>query len=402
MIDIVTEQEFNLKNITQIGTPGEGEKIYIEDSAYARIHMDVLKEMQVFVLMGHTSCQEGKYTTFVEAAFPVEEIMFENTTPIWNNRVWSEVFHEIKCSYEKSIIVGWALDIKGVTPQITSELEAIHREHFGGLHQLFFLLDTVGQEEYFYLNKNNHLYQKDGFYIYYDAGKKRVAENLNRMPKQVTNHVRPRQERHISITPEYFSETSNKMKKKQETEQEMSKRKEPENYGRPSARQVLMEQQTHTVSGNGEHSGALGVAAAVILLVGIIGAAYLKNPQEFKEIQKIITTFGEHKSDDSMQTGNDIIYLGTEEMRQETQETGSTQQGQPTEAPQDSSTQLQDAAGQSQDAGDQSQNAGGQSQQTALSGEEAAGRNTEQAATETAAMIPVEKIDGGIPDNMVQ
>lgn len=176
MMDIVTEKELNLKNITQIGTPNDREKIYIEDFVYTRIHMEEYEEKRVFILMGHTTCAKGEYTIFVEEALPVQNIMFSNNTPIWTNRTWSEMFREIRRSYEDYIIVGWALDLKGAAPAVTPELESIHREHFGGTRQLLFLLDTGTQEEYFYYNKNNHLYRKKGFYIYHNTARKRTQE----------------------------------------------------------------------------------------------------------------------------------------------------------------------------------------------------------------------------------
>ena len=38
MIDIVSGPQRDLKNIRQIGAPAEGDRIYIENSAYARVH----------------------------------------------------------------------------------------------------------------------------------------------------------------------------------------------------------------------------------------------------------------------------------------------------------------------------------------------------------------------------
>ena len=38
MIDIAEGPGRDLKNIRQIGTPAEGDRIYIENAAYARVH----------------------------------------------------------------------------------------------------------------------------------------------------------------------------------------------------------------------------------------------------------------------------------------------------------------------------------------------------------------------------
>ena len=40
------------------------------------------------------------------------------------------------------------------------EIEKLHREQFGGAHQLFYFVDSLEKESYFYVNRNNHLRQK--------------------------------------------------------------------------------------------------------------------------------------------------------------------------------------------------------------------------------------------------
>ncbi|MBR3812004.1 MAG: hypothetical protein IKJ16_06740 [Agathobacter sp.] len=166
----------NLKNVKQIGTPREENKIYIENMTYNKIKEDSYHEKRVFVLMGHTERMGEKYATFIEAAISVSGIEFSGNLPRWNNTAWSEVFREIKHLYEDMIIVGWALDVKGMPARMTPDLERIHREHFGGVHQLLFLLDSLEKEEQFYIYKENKLLSKDGFYIYHKArSKERVT-----------------------------------------------------------------------------------------------------------------------------------------------------------------------------------------------------------------------------------
>lgn len=171
MIEIVMDNERNLKNLKQIGTPREENKIYIENLVYSKIRGDSYQDKRVFVLMGHTERMEGHYATFVEAIIQVKDAEFAGNVPQWNNGMWGQVFREIKRTYEEMIIVGWAVDIRGMSPQLTPELERMHREHFGGVHQVLFLVDSLERDETFYIYKENRLVQKDGFYIYYRAHK---------------------------------------------------------------------------------------------------------------------------------------------------------------------------------------------------------------------------------------
>lgn len=392
MIDIINEKNLCLKNVTQIGTPSEEEKIYIEDAAYARIHMDEFWEQRVFVLMGHTECASGIYTTFIEAAIPVQEIDFEKNTPIWTNRAWSGVFREIKRAYENSIVVGWALDLKGIAPKITPELEAIHREYFGGVHQLFFLANTADREEYFYLNKNNHLYQKDGFYIYYSAKKTRIPQpsievNLPAKPFRshgistsisIPGYKQTEQQQNASdaaSAKDARRDTpAQRIVRKRSTNTE--RRKEEEKIvdfetARPRGRyrEMLMSQQPVQEKQKSTFS-ATAVALAVVLLAAIVGTAISKNPQQADKVQKIISTISQSVKSGKTETPQDGIIQITTEKFEESEKIDSA-----TESQADQSLGNSEAADQA--------NETGQTEQS-------------ETAAETS-YIPVEKIDGGIP-----
>lgn len=175
MIDIVTN------NVRQIGTPADEGRVYISEKAYKRIKTEGFKDKEVFVLMGHTESSGGRYATFVEAAIAVYDMEFDKNAPLWTNKVWSRVFAEIKKSYEELIIVGWAFRQDDFPAEPTPMLENIHREHFGGAHQLMFLLNRTEQEENFFIKKNNHLKKKTGFFVYYRMnGHSDSAESYNK------------------------------------------------------------------------------------------------------------------------------------------------------------------------------------------------------------------------------
>lgn len=248
MIEIVTDKDRNLKNIKQIGTPREDNKIYIENHAYSKIKEIGYTDKKVFVLMGHTERMEGRYATFVEAVIPVKDIEFSGNIPHWNNGVWKDVFSEIKRLYEEMIIVGWAIDIKGLRPRVTPELERVHREHFGGVHQLLFLMDTLEQEEVFYIYKENKLVSKDGFYIYHRARKK---ENVQTEPTPIEKR-QEKKKSDVKVDVEFVEE-------------------KPTRGG--TYRQMLQEQKTPKEP----ESGNMGLAIAVAMLIFVIGVGMYEN-----------------------------------------------------------------------------------------------------------------------------
>lgn len=248
MIEIVTDKDRNLKNIKQIGTPREENKIYIENHAYSKIKEIGYTDKKVFVLMGHTERMEGRYATFVEAVIPVKDIEFSGNIPHWNNGVWKDVFSEIKRLYEEMIIVGWAIDIKGLRPRVTPELERVHREHFGGVHQLLFLMDTLEQEEVFYIYKENKMVSKDGFYIYHRARKK---ENVQTEPAPIEKR-QEKKKSDVKVDVEFVEE-------------------KPTRGG--TYRQMLQEQKTPKEP----ESGNMGLAIAVAMLIFVIGVGIYEN-----------------------------------------------------------------------------------------------------------------------------
>ena len=271
MTEMESGKNRNLKNVKQIGTPREENKIYIENMTYNKIKEDSYREKRVFVLMGHTERMEGKYATFIEAAISVSGIEFSGNLPRWNNATWSETFREIKRLYEDMIIVGWALDIKGMTPQMTPDLERIHREHFGGVHQLLFLLDTLEQEETFYIYKENKLISKDGFYIYHKArSKERLAPAPVRKQVEVDFEV-PEQE--IQRGGRY--------------------------------RQLIQEQKKPE-----KDNGNIGIAVAVAILIFVIGVGVYENSGSIlgKE-DSIETNLLQNATEDGTETDGDEIEI---------------------------------------------------------------------------------------------
>lgn len=289
MIDIEMKNERNLKNIRQIGTPTQEDKIYIENAVYARIHEEDYAEKKVFVFMGHTECIQGRYTTFIEAAIPVLKMEFVQNAPQWNNRAWSDVFREVKRSYENSIIVGWAMDQKGYAPSMTPELEAIHREQFGGAHQVLFLMDSIEGEETFYINKGNWLQKKEGFYIFYARELRQVC------PPEVVVEM-PKRARIGSVPPA-----------------------EPK-ADRAQYRKTLQKKENVQEA---QHATSYAMTAAVALLVVIVGLGVVQDRIHVPGLQKAVQTiasFGDKEAQKAQ------VLVGTEirETQQNTQEAEDT------------------------------------------------------------------------------
>ncbi len=308
VIEIEMNKERNLKNLKQIGTPKEENKIYVEHMVYAKIKENSYKEKRVFVLMGHTERMESRYVTFVEGVIPVREITFQGNIPRWNNSTWSEVFREIKRLYEDMIIVGWAIDIKGMLPKVTPELERVHREHFGGVHQILFLLDTIEQEETFYIHKDYKLMPKDGFYIYQKARKK---ESMNL-------HTEKRE-----LIPIKVMETEeDKLPSKYETvdvEVDIQQEEEIRRILRGGRYRELVNGSQQKPTKNKEE-GTIGIAIAVAMLIFVIGVGiYEDRDNLFGTSNSIPTTILQEQKEEDVKTDVELQEESVETEHQDTE-----------------------------------------------------------------------------------
>ncbi len=177
MIEIIQEENWDNtqdkrglpKNIKQIGTPDTGDRIYIENSAYQKMHpYGQSAEKMVYIMLGRFDDFAGHACIFVEDAVKMNEVEFNGKLPQWNDESWGYLYRKIRPEHENMIIVGWAVDICGQAPSMTAQLERVHQTYFGGVHQVLFLMDTLEREEAFFSNRNGYLKRREGFYIYYD------------------------------------------------------------------------------------------------------------------------------------------------------------------------------------------------------------------------------------------
>ena len=207
--------------------------------------------------MGHTERMNGRYATFVEAVIPVGDMEFYGSIPKWNSKIWGNVFREIKRIYEEMIIVGWAMDIKGMAPKMTQELERVHREHFGGVHQLLLLMDSLEKEETFYNYRESRLAPQEGFYIYYRS---KVVKTVEEVQKAETVNLE------LEIPERHILENSGKT-----TKRTLEPNERVTSGGQ--YRELLRAKQMK----EGAENSNVGIAVAVALLMFVIGVGAYEN-----------------------------------------------------------------------------------------------------------------------------
>ena len=161
MMDLVerkdTKTEGKLpKNIRQIGEPGTGTKVFIEDYAYTYLHQlaeENLTSMKTAVLVG--DAKEGVQDLYSGRAGTGygtgnQKLVFPMNT---GGRYFGRSTNGMK---------GWMwwggfCLIPGFPPVLTEEMKTLHLRNFSGDRYVFFQMDVLDNEEIFYAGSASDL-----------------------------------------------------------------------------------------------------------------------------------------------------------------------------------------------------------------------------------------------------
>ena len=154
------------KNMRQIGEPGTGIRILVEDYAYTylcQLARENLTGMSTVILLGKIREDQA---VCVQGAMELD--MGQEMEQWFSGESWRAIFERIKTWFEDLEIVGWGLLNPGFPPALTERLTAIHNRHFPGKYQVFFQMDILDNEEVFYVREASGLLPRSGYYIYYE------------------------------------------------------------------------------------------------------------------------------------------------------------------------------------------------------------------------------------------
>lgn len=169
-----TEEEWKLpKNIRQVGEPGQGTRVLIEDYAYTYLHQlaeENLTCMKTAVLVGRA---ENAKRIYIQGAFEMD--MGQGQESWFSNEHWRDIFQTVRNWFEGMEVVGWFLTNPGFPPVLTETLKSLHNRHFPGEQYVFFQMDVMENEEVFYQRGNKSLAPLGGYYIYYEKNDKMQA-----------------------------------------------------------------------------------------------------------------------------------------------------------------------------------------------------------------------------------
>jgi hypothetical protein len=285
MIEIIREEELERKDkrvlpkdIKQIGTPDLGDRIYLEHRVYDFLHpYGSEREETAYVLLGRFENYAGRQCVFAEAAICLEEAVFEGGLPGWNDQTWGYIYRQLKKEHDNMVIIGWALDIKGQLSNMTAQLERMHQEHFGGTHQILFLMDSLEREEVFYSNRNGHLHRREGFYIYYD---RQPSSDCDFAPEK------PRLELQKC-------DLEQKERKQPLNMENLFEHEQGEECGKGSYRKQLRQAQ----EGKRSYASAL----LVLAFIGVLGGIAYHNQQRVSEMEAVLAQLNQQQLEETAQ-----------------------------------------------------------------------------------------------------
>ena len=166
-----TEGNFNLpKNIRQIGLPGEEYRIYIEDYVYTFLKKTAEKKEEkgsVAVFAGEIKWADGKEYLFVKGAVLLETRECTEEHVEIEDAAWQKLHEEMEKYFPGQEIAGWFMTGKGLTMEVSENLQRIHLKYFGG-EKVLMLMEPVESEEAFFLYENGQMVRQNGYYIYYE------------------------------------------------------------------------------------------------------------------------------------------------------------------------------------------------------------------------------------------
>ena len=304
MIEIIRQEDYGdtregglPKEIRQMGKPDVGDRIYVEDRVYRYLHpYGETEEKAAYVLLGRFENYSGRQCTFIEGAIRLEEMDFDGELPLWNDSTWGYIYKKLKKHYDDMAIVGWAMDIKGQLPNLTGRIEKMHQKHFGGVHQVLFLMDTLEREEAFYSSRNNRLYRRDGFYIYYGKGIPAVTEpqSLQAEPEvkmqpenrieDYERQIQEKRQKELELQEQIYLEESLNTIEETETD-------EPEEtYHRPYRREYregAYRKRTEQPEEK-ERASVLSSPLVLVLVVCVLGFTAYSNHQKMNDMQNAL------------------------------------------------------------------------------------------------------------------
>lgn len=180
MIEIICDRDEEIKdmlfrelpkNVRQIGDTKEKRKIYIEDFVVTYLNK-LAKPDHAYargaILLGDIYQTEEGIAVFISGAIEAQNLELDMDETIFNETVWQKLLVQRDNFFPGQEVVGWFLSRIGFSVEMNQKIIKAHLNNFPGNHKVLYMMDSLENEDAFYMCENQQLLRQKGYYIYYE------------------------------------------------------------------------------------------------------------------------------------------------------------------------------------------------------------------------------------------
>ena len=158
------------KNIRQIGNPTGNRRIYIED--YVMTYLTGLADpnssyARGAILVGESKKSDLGEAIFISGALAAQNLELDLEESTFNDDTWGDIYKEVKTYFPDLSVVGLFLSRMGFSTDVNDMILKLHVDNFSGDDKVLYIMDSLENEDAFYMIDNNYLCRQSGYYIYY-------------------------------------------------------------------------------------------------------------------------------------------------------------------------------------------------------------------------------------------
>jgi hypothetical protein len=160
-------------NVKQIGTIGQGIRIYLEDYVHSYLQQysnSADYDERIGLLVGRYLVIDGEKVLFISGAIQGVSTNVENGITVFTQKSWAYAREQIKKYFRGLEIVGWVQSQPGYGTFLNTNYAEYHMQNFIKDYQAMFVMDPKDKVNGFYCwNETlDGLFETQGYFVYFD------------------------------------------------------------------------------------------------------------------------------------------------------------------------------------------------------------------------------------------
>lgn len=295
------------KNLRQIGTPCETQKVYVEDYVYTYLHSFIKEKykndtLRAAALFGEFKKQGAKAYAFVKGAIACDFSHLHEDVSAELSQLSAEYFP----GWE---MLGWYVSTQGVDGHIQSEIKHYYASAERDIPGYLIYEDELERETDIFLWEQNALHKLTGYYIYYEKNPRMqeflIKEKGGRPQETPTYRPSPRVQEQSSYIYkednriERDSQATHKkvetLKRTLEAKEKKEARKntfaasEKKEVAKKTSSPLRQKERQEKQSAYRSYKLIYGACAVVLLVLVAMGVSQIGNYQNLQQLQEAIS-----------------------------------------------------------------------------------------------------------------